>query len=104
MIYNKLYKVRSFLNALLHSFSKFYKPTKEQSIDESMILLKGCSFIKQYMPAKPIKRRYKVWVRADCHGYVCEFQVYMGRNEDKHEKDLGGRVVRDLSMALRGKG
>lgn len=102
--YDKLYKLRPFLNSLLHSFSKFYKPTKEQSIDESMILFKGRSCIKQYMPAKPIKRGYKVWVRADRHGYVCEFQVYTGRNGDKQEKDLGGRVVRDLSMALRGKG
>ncbi|XP_018364594.1 PREDICTED: uncharacterized protein LOC108762190 [Trachymyrmex cornetzi] len=32
--------------------------------------------MKQYNAAKPIKRGYKIWVRADETGYVCEFQIY----------------------------
>ena len=31
----------------------------------------------QYVPKKPIKRGFKVWVRADSdNGFVCEYQVY----------------------------
>ena len=34
-------------------------------MNESMVLFKGRSSIKQYCPMKPIKRGYKLWVRAD---------------------------------------
>lgn len=55
------------------------------------------------MPAKPIKRGYKVWVRADNTGYVCQFQMYTGKVSDLADKDLGGRVVKDLTNDLWGK-
>ena len=53
----------------------------------------GHSQLKQYMPAKPVKRGIKVWCRADAHnGYLCEFQVYQGREEGVQDT-LGTRVV-----------
>lgn len=58
--------------------------------------------MKQYMPAKPIKRGYKCWVRADQSGYVSEFQIYTGKAESS-EKQLGARVVKDLTRELVGK-
>jgi len=39
--------------------------TYSQSIAEAMILFKGRSSLHQYMPLKPTKRGYKVWVSAD---------------------------------------
>jgi len=42
---------------------------------------KGRSAIKQYIPLKPTKRGYKLWIRADSKtGYVCKykFEVYSG--------------------------
>lgn len=66
--YDKLYKVAPMINHLSENFLKFYKPTKEQAIDESMIRFKGRSTLKQYLPQKPIKRGFKVWVRADKYG------------------------------------
>ena len=60
-----------------------YHGSQDQSIDEAMIAFKGRSSMKQYMPMKPTKRRFKVWVRADSeNGYVCQrslgesYQVY----------------------------
>ena len=39
--------------------------------------------MKQYMPMKPVKRGFKVWVRADAvNGYFCDFDVYVGRPGD----------------------
>ena len=36
--------------------------------------------MKQYLPKKPVKRGFKVWVRADAvSGYVSEFDVYTGK-------------------------
>lgn len=61
-----------------------------------MILFKGRSSIKQYMPMKPIKRGYKVWVQADESGYICEFQIYTDLLNSV-ETSLGKRVVIDLT-------
>ena len=62
--------------------------------------------MKQYMPKKPTKRGFKVWVRADATtGYTCQFEVYTGRRQDSEpEIDLGGNVVKRLSTQLSGKG
>lgn len=65
-----------------------------------MIRFKGRSSLKQYLPNKPIKRGFKVWVRADKFGFVCEFQIYVGKIDGRSEKLLGERVVRDLSREL----
>lgn len=47
--------------------------------------------MKQYLPKKPVKRGFKVWVRADAvTGYVCEFQVYTGKTDGQPELGLGG--------------
>ncbi|KYN18638.1 hypothetical protein ALC57_09044 [Trachymyrmex cornetzi] len=56
--------------------------------------------MKQYMPQKPIKRGYKVWVRSDMNGYVCEFQMYTGKIGNAAEKNLLERVIKDLSQTL----
>ena len=65
----------------------------------------GRSSMKQYMPMKPVKRGFKVWVRADAvNGYFCTFEVYVGRPSDgtTTEVGLGERVVLQLSESLRG--
>jgi len=65
-----------------------------------MIKFKGRSSMKQYMPMKPIKRGYKIWERADDYGYICEFQIYTGKIQNKSENLLGERVLKDLSRDL----
>ena len=61
--------------------------------------------MKQYMPMKPVKRGFKVWVRADAvTGYFCDFDIYVGKPSDgtTTEVCLGERVVLKLSECLRG--
>ena len=61
--------------------------------------------MKQYVLKKPIKRGFKVWVRADSHnGYVAEFECYTGKKGDTTEVGQGGSVVRRLTRDLVGKG
>ena len=60
--------------------------------------------MKQYMPIRPIKRGFKVWVRADAvTGYFCDLEVYVGKPSDgvTAEVGLGERVVLQLSECLR---
>ena len=50
----------------------------------------GRSSMKQYMPLKPTKRGFKVWVRADAiTGYFCDFDVYVGRPSDGGSTQVG---------------
>ena len=100
--YDRLGKVRVVMEKVLDHFISLYQPNCENSIDEGMIPFQGRSSLKQYMPAKPVKRGIKVWCRADAHnGYLCEFQVYTGRSEGV-QGGLGKRVVYELSQRLQG--
>ena len=45
--------------------------------------------MKQYMPLKPVKRGFKVWVLADAtNGYVSNLQVYTGKSAEMSEDGL----------------
>ena len=63
--------------------------------------------MKQYLPKKPIKRGFKVWVRADAStGFFCDFNVYTGKSQDNPggvEYGLGEKVVLKLSKDIEGK-
>ena len=63
-----------------HQFLTVYNPHCKASIDEAMVAFKGRSSMKQYVPKKPVKRGFKVWVRAGAvSGYVNEFNIYTGK-------------------------
>ena len=62
--YDPLHKIRPLLSATSNSFARRYSPGRDLSIDEAMVAFKRRSFMKQYMPAKPVK-----WVQGlDCCG------------------------------------
>ena len=46
--FDKLYKVRPFIDALQKNFLKCYDPDDVMSVDESVILIRGRSSLKQY--------------------------------------------------------
>ena len=80
------------------SFLHNYRPHRENAIDKAMIPFKGRSALKQYIPMKPIKWGFKVWVRADSiKGYVYDFEVYTGKDGENVETNLGPKVVKKLS-------
>ena len=62
-----------------------------------MIPFKGRSSMKQYMPKKPVKRGFKIWMRADAvNGYVSELDVYVGKKKNKVQTGLDRTVVENL--------
>lgn len=100
-ITDKLYKLRPLLDSINEACLTNAKASSSQSIDESMILFKGRSSMKQYMPLKPIKRGYKVWCRCDSYtGYLYEFYLYTGKSETGTEEGLGYKVVKTLTEKL----
>ena len=103
--YDKLYKVRPILESISQKCLSLYKPHRENSIDEAMVGFKGRSSLKQYVPSKPTKRGYKVWVRCDSrNGFTCCFQIYTGKVGNTSEKNVGARVVMDVSNDILDKG
>ena len=54
--------------------------------------------MKQYVPKKPAKRGFKVWVRVDAvSGDVSELDVYIPEKSLEREYGLGGNVVKRLT-------
>ena len=63
--------------------------------------------MKQYLPKKPAKRGFKVWVRAELvTGYFSDFIAYTGKSADDVSGDvehgLGENVVLKLSRNIEG--
>lgn len=66
------------------------------SIDERMVKSKArCHFI-QYMKNKPCKWGFKFWVIADSSGYTVDFDLYIGKANEKHPLGLGADVLLHL--------
>ncbi|XP_022906716.2 piggyBac transposable element-derived protein 3-like [Onthophagus taurus] len=100
--FDKLYKLRPFLNSISKNFRSSFKPNPDMAVDESMIKFKGRSCLKQYMPKKPIKRGYKVWVLCDKSGYALKFEIYTGKIGQTVQKNLGENVVKRLVEEYQG--
>ena len=101
--YDRLGKIHPLMDHLGSEFALLYNPSKNLAVDEAMIKFQGRSSLKQYMPAKPIKRGIKVWVLGDSsNSYFSPFEVYTGRKDDR-EVGLGAYVVKILTNDLKHK-
>ena len=99
----KIDKVKPLLDALLPRFQQLYKPSKNLSIDETMVGFRGRFGSKQYMPQKPTKWGIKAFALADAaNGYLLNSLVYTGAqtldNADStyHSLPQPARVVLEL--------
>ncbi len=101
--YSKIQKVKPILTCLSNSFGEHFINGCEIAIDEAMVKYKGRSSLKQYMPKKPIKRGFKIWMRADSKaGYVSKFMVYEGKVRNEIQKGLGANTVMKLTEDIHG--
>ena len=97
--YDRLGKISPLLDYLKSWFKSVYNPGRDIAVDEATIKFQGRSSLKQYLPMKPIKRGIKVWVLGDSsNGYFSRLEVYTGKKGNTVEKDLGARVVKDLTQ------
>lgn len=105
--YDKLHKVRPIVENLNRTIKEHYQNSKTVAVDESMILFKGRSSLKQYNSMKPIKRGYKVCCLADSKtGYLLAFEIYTGKSDSSSSSGytLGERVVINLTDHLKNTG
>ena len=92
------------MNCMKQTFSNAMSESSHQSIDESMVKLKGRSVLKQYLLLKPIKRGVKVWQRCDAqNGYIFDPNIYAGKteNDEFSEGTLGERVATKLCSTIK---
>lgn len=75
---DRLAKVRPLVEHLRTKFNQIPK-TEHLAVDEQMVPFKGRSSIKQYIPKKPYKWGYKLFVLADHKGMVYDFFPYEGK-------------------------
>ena len=98
--HDKLYKIRPVLEMVNETFRDHYKPSKNQTIYEGMVAYKGRLSYMQYMPAKPIKRGIKIWMRCDAESaYLHQFNIYLGQGNNS-PNGLGYDVVMKLCQDL----
>ena len=102
--FDKIYRVRKFLNIIMENAQKLYRLTKNILIDESMVPHKGRLSFKQYIKNKPVKWGIKLWVLCEAKtGYIYKFQVYLGKEWLNTEHNLARRVVKHLVSNLENK-
>jgi hypothetical protein len=77
------------------------------SIDEEIFPTKARSYLQQYLPSKPHKWGYKLFVLCGVSGYSYDSEIYTGQENDStqrpsDEPDLGasGNVVLCLSRGI----
>ena len=87
--HDRLGKVRPIINALQERFLLNYSPNRDQAVDEAMLPFQGRSSLKQYLPAKHVKRGIKYGAEPTHTTVTC------GRSPSgNREVNLGGRVAR----------
>ena len=95
--YDRLYKIRPFLERIVRAFKSNYTPTQYLSVDESMIAYKGRLSFLQYLPKKPHKWGLKAWVLADAaNGYTWGWKLYTGKEDGERTIGLAHQVVLQL--------
>ncbi|XP_049798265.1 piggyBac transposable element-derived protein 4-like [Schistocerca nitens] len=104
--HDRLFKIRPIIELMRSRFQTI--PVEEcVSVDEQICSTKARSYLKQYMPNKPHKYRYKLFVISGISGYAYDFEIFTGdENEPEKrvtgEEDLGAsaNVVVRLSRIL----
>ncbi|CAG4954515.1 unnamed protein product [Colias eurytheme] len=102
--HDKLHKLRPVIDHLNEKFSSI--PLDQRlSIDEQMCATKIRHFMKQYLPLKPHKWGFKLFMLCSLMGYAYKFIIYSGKDNEpmlENETDVGtvGNVVIKLSRAI----
>lgn len=99
---DKLAPIREAFDMWVTTLQDWYMPYENVTVDEQLVTFRGRCPFKQYIPSKPGKYGIKIWVMCDsATHYVCNMQVYTGREENQpREVNQGQRVVLDMIRGL----
>ena len=86
----KILQIIDFFNKRL---DVIYNPTREITIDESLVLWRGRLIIRQYMKGKKAKYGIKLYILGQSNGLALNLIVYGG----SADKELGGKDHTNIS-------
>lgn len=82
-----------------------YKPGSQLCVDEQLVVFRGRCPFRVYIPSKPGKYGMKVWLCCDVDtAYVCNMELYIGREGRNPEVDQAFRVVLQMTSPFSGSG
>ena len=92
--FDKLLKLRPLLDKIRLSSQTAYELHQQLAVNKAMVLFKGRSSLRQYMPKKPSKWGFKCWCTSDAtNGYMYNVDVYQGASGTLDEDGFGATVV-----------
>lgn len=103
--YDKLYKIRDFLNILRRNIQGAPNLERNIAIDETLVKFKGRVGFRQFLPNKPGRFGVKNFTLSESSsGYVWDLMVYTGKTDHDPQKGVSHHVVMKLVEGLEGKG
>ena len=88
-------KVEALYDLLNKKIQQFGIAHEDLSIDELMVPHYGRHSCKQFIRAKPICFKYKLWVLSSATGVPYKIEIYQGRTNQGSDKLLRARVVKN---------
>ena len=103
--YNKLFKVQPVVKQLQTLFLKYWGFGNNICIDKSVIAMKNRDRARQFLPLKPCKCCWKVWLCCNSDSpdqpYLLSFIPYLGKKHTKVSKNgLFFDVVQELTRPM----
>lgn len=91
-------KILNFIDLVTKNFRDCYKPDKELSLDESMLLFRGRLSFRQYIKSKKAKYGIKFYELTTSDGFVLNIIMYAGKDQD-HETTKGKKLRRSYCVS-----
>lgn len=90
---SKLAPIKEFCEIINRNFIKAKVPETNVCIDEQLVAFRGRCPFRIYMKSKPDKFGIKLWLLVDEKGYVVQYDVYLGKINEKREVDQGIKIL-----------
>jgi len=100
---DELAPIRVVFESIISRFPMVYTPNKHITTDEQLVLFTGKCLFHMFIKSKQGKYGIKLWVADEAKNfYVCNMQVYTGKNDGVREKKRGLQVVKYMIRHLYG--
>ncbi|CAG5010492.1 unnamed protein product [Parnassius apollo] len=86
-------KIEKFINAITKSFMECYKPYKQLSLDESLLLFRGRLAFRQYIKSKKVRYGIKFFELTTSDGYVLNIMMYSGKDTTARTGKKSEKIV-----------